>query len=63
VLQDRLADLVEPPLLGLLANDAIRLVDIGQGLDIEPIIVEEIHLRRPLRIDHGINMGPTEPDD
>jgi hypothetical protein len=37
VLQDRLADLLEPPLLGLLANDAIRLVDIGMGLDIEPI--------------------------
>src|SRR5437762_14248081 len=39
VLQMRLGDLLQPPLLGLGADGAVRLVDLFLGADIEPVVV------------------------
>src|SRR5665213_3206 len=63
VLQHRLADLLQPPFLGLLDHDTVRLFDIRLGLDIEAVMVQQIHLGRALRIDDGIDMRPAQPDD
>src|SRR5437667_12410482 len=43
VLKMRLGDLLEVPCLGLGADDAVRLVHLLLGADVEPVVVEEVH--------------------
>src|SRR5262249_44700492 len=43
VLEMRLGDFLEIPLFGLGTDDAVCLIDLLLGADIEPIVVEEVH--------------------
>src|ERR1700691_2031202 len=62
VLQNRLADLGELPLILLLHDDAIAFVDLFLGLDVEPVVSQEIHRLLGLALDRGEGVVAAEPD-
>ena len=53
-------DFFEMPLLGLRADDAVRLIHLFPGADIEPVVVEEVHSADILAVDHGNGVGATQ---
>src|SRR6516164_5017603 len=57
VLQMRSGDFFEAPLLGLCGDDAVRLIHLFRGADIEPVVVEEVHPSDVLAVDDGNRVG------
>ena len=53
----RLGNFLEMPLLGLSADDAVRLIQLFLGGDIEPVVVEEVHSSDILAVDNGNGVG------
>src|ERR1700739_3874100 len=57
VLKMWFGDFFEVPLVGLGADDAMRLIHLFLGADIEPIVVEEVHSFDVLAVDDGNRVG------
>src|ERR1051326_290564 len=63
VLKMRLRDFLEAPFLGPGADRAVRLVDFLLGANVEPVVVEEVHLVGLLTIDDGDRVGAAEANE
>jgi len=63
VLKMRFRDFLEVPLLGLGANDAVRLIHLFLGADIEPVVVEEVHSADVLAVDNGNGVGAAQSNE
>src|SRR6516164_8885353 len=60
VLKMRFRDFFEMPLLGLGADDAVRLIHLFPGADIEPVVVEEVHSSDILAVDNDNSVGAAQ---
>src|SRR5262245_5223979 len=60
VLEMWFGDFFEAPLLGLGADDAVRLIHLFLGANIEPIVVEEVHSADVLAVDDGNGIGAAQ---
>jgi len=63
VLKMRIGDFFEVPLLGLGADDPVRLIHLFLGADIEPVVVEEVHSSDVLAVDDGYGVGATQSNE
>ena len=59
----RLGNFLEMPLLGLSADDAVRLIQLFLGGDIEPVVVEEVHCSDVLAVDDRNGVGAAQPNE
>src|SRR5439155_3424432 len=60
VLEMRLRNFLEVPLLGLVADGAVRRVDLILAENIEPVVIEKVHLVRLLAVDDRDRVRATE---
>jgi hypothetical protein len=63
VLKVRFRDLFEVPLLGLGADDAVRLIHFFPGAHIEPVVIEEVHSSDVLAVNDGDSVGATQSNE
>src|SRR5690242_422811 len=58
----RFGDLFQPPFFGFGADRLVGRVDLRLGPDIEPVVVEKVHLVRLLGKDDSDRVWPAETD-
>src|SRR5215469_4330392 len=63
VLEMRLGDFLEMPLLSLGADDAVCLIYLLLGADIQPVVVEEVHPADVLTVNDGNGVGATQSNE
>src|SRR5215471_10828827 len=63
VLEMRFGDLLEMPFFGLGTDDAVCLIHLFLGADIEPVVVEEVHPADVLAVNDGNGVGATQSNE
>src|SRR5215471_3973847 len=63
VLEMRLGDFLEMPLLSLGADDAVCLIYLLLGADIQPVVVEEVHPADLLTVNDGNGVGAAQSNE
>ena len=63
VLKMRFGDFLEVPLFGLGADDAVRLIHLFLGADIESVVVQKVHSAEFLAVDDGDGVGAAQSDE
>jgi len=52
---------VQPPFRCLLVAKAPCLVDLGVGVDVQPVVVEAVHALLLLAVDDGVDVISAQP--
>ena len=63
VLKMRFRDFLEMPLLGLGTDDAVCLIYLFLGADIEPVVVEQVHSADVLAVNDGNGVGAAQSNE
>ena len=59
----RFRDFLEMPLLGLGTDDAVCLIYLFLGADIEPVVVEQVHSADVLAVNDGNGVGAAQSNE